>query len=142
MPDPMMPLMLNMCMVPGVKNTGGVWNKERTAFTITVEGGHPEGVAKMIAQCVSPEVELEGKVEVNVAGRVIRFNHEHPDTSQPSSAKKALPVTDDEGTAHPSGIPHERLEGRPVNRREISPWLLMFVAGILVALGFAWVIFR
>jgi len=107
--NPALSLSVNMCMVPGVKNSSCIANDEGLA--ITVEGGHPEAVAKMIAQTIPPDVPLVGPVEVEVVGRTVRFIHENPDVEQSPDMVKALPLVEDGDVFEPAGTPPPNEEG-------------------------------
>ena len=86
--------MVNLPMVPGVNSAYGHWD-DNECFVIMVDGGNKLAIAKMISQCVSEDISLNGETSVEIDGRVIHFTHTNPDESESNETVKALPLSEE-----------------------------------------------
>jgi hypothetical protein len=110
--NPHLTLAVNMGMVPGVTSTGLEHRPDGTVI-VTVHGGNPMTVARMILSCLPPGTETGGETLVEVDGVVVRLNHVDPTLEQPEDFVAPLPLVTPEGRHEPMGVkpPSEAAEG-------------------------------
>lgn len=137
--NPGLTLAVNMGMVPGVTSTGLQRRPDGTVI-VTVHGGNPLAVARMILSCLPPGTPTDGDTLVEVDGSVVRLNHVDPTPEQPEDNVVPLPLETPEGRHEPMGkpFPTEAAEGPGFPSRIAV--LVVVGALLLGALALGWLL--